>query len=120
MGWHGLLMKRHGPISYLEPLTEAGSATRRRRHFQVGTAPKMDGLTLSRTSCYFCTIGLLSVLPPEQQMPESAEPLAYQFDDFLLDRAAGVLLRRQPGGAMTRVQLGSRAFQVLSLLVERR
>src|SRR4051794_40328164 len=53
-------------------------------------------------------------------MPDSAEPLTYCFDDFLLDKAAGVLLRREPSGSMARVPLGSRAFQLLSLLVERR
>jgi DNA-binding winged helix-turn-helix (wHTH) protein len=53
-------------------------------------------------------------------MPDSAEPLTYCFDEFLLDKAAGALLRRQPNGTISRVQLGSRAFQLLSLLVERK
>ena len=53
-------------------------------------------------------------------MPDSAEPLRYCFEDFLLDKAAGVLLRHGADGGVSRIQLGSRAFQLLSLLVERR
>ena len=53
-------------------------------------------------------------------MPDSAEPLVFRFDDFLLDRPAGTLLRVHPDGQTSRVPLGTRAFRILSLLVERR
>ncbi len=55
-----------------------------------------------------------------KQVPDSAEPLVFRFDDFLLDRPAGALLRVQPDGQTSRVPLGTRAFRILSLLVERR
>jgi len=51
-------------------------------------------------------------------MPESADPLIFRFDNFLLDKAAGTLLRRQSDGQTSRVQLGPRAFRLLCLLVE--
>jgi TolB-like protein/DNA-binding winged helix-turn-helix (wHTH) protein/tetratricopeptide (TPR) repeat protein len=53
-------------------------------------------------------------------MPDTAEPLALRFDDYLLDRSAGVLLRVHPYGQMSRVPLGARAFGILCLLAERR
>ena len=53
-------------------------------------------------------------------MPDSAEPLVFRFDDFLLDRPAEVLLRLHPDGQTSRVPLGTSAFRILSLLVERR
>ena len=53
-------------------------------------------------------------------MPDTAEPLAFRFDDFLLDRPAEALLRVHPDGQTSRVPLGTRAFRILSLLVERR
>ncbi len=52
-------------------------------------------------------------------MPDLAEPLAFRFDDYLLDRSAGLLLRLHPDGHTSRVPLGARAFAILSLLVER-
>ena len=53
-------------------------------------------------------------------MPDTAEPLAFRFDDFLLDRPAEALLRVHPDGQTSRIPLGARAFRILSLLVERR
>ena len=53
-------------------------------------------------------------------MPDSAEPRTFRFDDFLLDRPAEALLRVHPDGQTSRVPLGTRAFRILSLLVERR
>jgi adenylate cyclase len=53
-------------------------------------------------------------------VPDAAEPLAFRFDDFLLDRPAEALLRVHPDGQTSRVPLGARAFRILSLLVERR
>ena len=53
-------------------------------------------------------------------MPDPAVPLALRFDNYLLDRPAGVLLRLHPDGQTSRVPLGGRAFRILCLLVERR
>jgi TolB-like protein/DNA-binding winged helix-turn-helix (wHTH) protein len=53
-------------------------------------------------------------------MPDLAEPVLYRFDDFLLDRQAGTLTRQRPDGQQTSVEIGSRAFQILCLLVDRR
>lgn len=53
-------------------------------------------------------------------MPDLGEPLAFRFDDYLLDQSAGALLRLHPDGQTSRVALGARAFRILSLLVERR
>src|SRR6476661_4002283 len=53
-------------------------------------------------------------------MPDLAEPLAFRFEDYLLDQSAGVLLRLRPDGQTSRVPLGGRAFRILCLLVERR
>src|ERR1700712_3110784 len=53
-------------------------------------------------------------------MPDPAEPLTFQFEDFLLDKPARKLFRLGPDGQMTNVQLGTRAFQILCLLVGRR
>jgi DNA-binding winged helix-turn-helix (wHTH) protein len=52
-------------------------------------------------------------------MPDLAEPLEFRFDNHLLDRSAGVLLRLHPDGQTSRVPLGTRAFRILCLLVER-
>ena len=52
-------------------------------------------------------------------MPDLAEPLEFRFDNHLLDRSAGVLLRLHPDGQMSRVPLGTRAYRILCLLVER-
>ena len=43
-----------------------------------------------------------------------------RFDDFLLDLQAGVLLRFDADGTWAPVPLGSRGFQILNLLIERR
>ena len=48
-----------------------------------------------------------------------AEPLSFRFDNLLLDKPAGALLRLRPDGQTTRVPLGSRSFAILCLLVER-
>ena len=53
-------------------------------------------------------------------MPDLAEPLAFRFENYLLDQSAGVLLRLRPDGQTSRVPLGGRAFRILCLLVERR
>jgi adenylate cyclase len=52
-------------------------------------------------------------------MPDSTNPRMFRFDDFMLDKAAGILLRIGPDGRPARVQLGTRAIQILRLLVER-
>src|SRR4051812_17582560 len=53
-------------------------------------------------------------------MPDLTEPTSFRFDEFLVDKQAGALLRFHPDGQATPVQIGSRAFQLLCLLVERR
>jgi DNA-binding winged helix-turn-helix (wHTH) protein len=53
-------------------------------------------------------------------MPDLAKPVVYRFDDFLLDRRARTLFRLHPDGHTTAVQIGSRGFQILSLLVDHR
>jgi TolB-like protein/DNA-binding winged helix-turn-helix (wHTH) protein/Tfp pilus assembly protein PilF len=52
-------------------------------------------------------------------MPDLAEPMVLRFDNYLLDRSAGVLLRLDPDNGTSRVPLGGRAFRILCLLVER-
>jgi TolB-like protein/DNA-binding winged helix-turn-helix (wHTH) protein len=52
-------------------------------------------------------------------MPDLAEPVVCRFDEFLLDRQARTLTRLQPDGEQTSVEIGSRAFQILGLLVDR-
>jgi TolB-like protein/DNA-binding winged helix-turn-helix (wHTH) protein/tetratricopeptide (TPR) repeat protein len=52
-------------------------------------------------------------------MPDVAEPAVRRFDDFLLDSRAGTLMRVWPDGRKTSVEIGSRAFQILCLLVGR-
>ena len=52
-------------------------------------------------------------------MPDLAEPPVLRFDNYLLDRSAGVLLRLHPDGKTRPVSLGGRAFRILCLLVER-
>jgi TolB-like protein/DNA-binding winged helix-turn-helix (wHTH) protein/tetratricopeptide (TPR) repeat protein len=52
-------------------------------------------------------------------MPDLAEPAVCRFDDFLLDRQAGTLTRLRPDGEQTSVEIGSRALQILCLLVDR-
>ena len=49
----------------------------------------------------------------------SGGAVGHKFDNYLLDRSAGVLLRLQLDGKASRVPLGSRAFCILCLLVER-
>jgi DNA-binding winged helix-turn-helix (wHTH) protein/TolB-like protein/tetratricopeptide (TPR) repeat protein len=44
----------------------------------------------------------------------------YLFDDFLLDRDARALYRLSPQGERTAVPVGSRAFDILLLLIDRR
>jgi DNA-binding winged helix-turn-helix (wHTH) protein len=53
-------------------------------------------------------------------MRDVAEPLAFRFDNYLLDRSVGALLRLHPDGQTSPVSLGNRAFRILCLLVERR
>ena len=53
-------------------------------------------------------------------MPNLAEPLLRRFDNFLLDEQAGTLSRLHPDGRQSVVQIGSRAFQILCLLADRR
>jgi DNA-binding winged helix-turn-helix (wHTH) protein/TolB-like protein len=52
-------------------------------------------------------------------MPDSADPRTFRFDNFVLDKPTGILLRIRPDGAPGQVQLGTRAFRILCLLVER-
>lgn len=44
----------------------------------------------------------------------------YQFENFLLDRGAGALFRLAPDGGRVELRLGSRAFDLVRLLIERR
>ena len=53
-------------------------------------------------------------------MPELTEPLCWRFDGLLLDPQAGTLLPGASGRATAPVPVGSRAFQLLCLLVEHR
>jgi len=53
-------------------------------------------------------------------MPDLAEPAVLRFDDFLLDRQAGTLSCLNPDGQWTTIQIGSRAFQILCRLADRR
>jgi adenylate cyclase len=53
-------------------------------------------------------------------MPDTAEPAICRFNDFLLCKQAGTLFRLHPDGRRSPVQIGSRAFQMLCLLVDRR
>jgi adenylate cyclase len=48
------------------------------------------------------------------------DPAILRFDCFLLDRQSGTLSRLHPDGHQILVQIGSRAFQILCLLMERR
>jgi len=52
-------------------------------------------------------------------MVSPPEPAVWQFNTFLIDRRAGVLFRLQLDGRRVHVPLGSRAFQILCLLIER-
>ena len=53
-------------------------------------------------------------------MPDLAEPGVYRFDSFVLDQQTSTLSRLHPDGQKTLVRVGSRAFQILCLLVQRR
>ena len=53
-------------------------------------------------------------------MDRPDEASTCRFDDFVLDLRGYVLLRLQADGTSIPVPLGSRAFQILSLLIERR
>ena len=53
-------------------------------------------------------------------MPDLAEPAICRFDNFLLDKQALTLCQLHADGHTTPVQIGSRALQVLCLLVDRR
>jgi len=53
-------------------------------------------------------------------MLEPPESVLHRFEDFLLDMYAGSLFRVHPDGQRSEIQIGSRAFQILSLLVDRR
>jgi DNA-binding winged helix-turn-helix (wHTH) protein/TolB-like protein/tetratricopeptide (TPR) repeat protein len=53
-------------------------------------------------------------------MPDSLDHSNFRFDNFLLDKATGVLSRLSSDGQIRRVQLAPRAFRLLCLLVERR
>lgn len=54
-------------------------------------------------------------------MPDQAEsvPIVYRFDDFLLDKQTRTLSRLHANGHRTAVRLGSRAYELLCLLVDR-
>jgi len=49
-----------------------------------------------------------------------AEPLTCRFDNFLLDREGRALYRLSTGGERTVVPIGSRALEILCLLIDRR
>jgi len=53
-------------------------------------------------------------------MADLSEPAVCRFDDFMLDRETGTLSRVHPDGRSTSIPLGSRALQILCLLVDRR
>jgi TolB-like protein/DNA-binding winged helix-turn-helix (wHTH) protein/Tfp pilus assembly protein PilF len=53
-------------------------------------------------------------------MDSPAEAIIWRFDDFLLDVRLGVLFRVDAPRAPTPISLGSRAFEILRILVERR
>ena len=53
-------------------------------------------------------------------MPDLAEPAICRFDNFLLDKQALTLCQLHADGHTTPIQIGSRALQVLCLLVDRR
>jgi TolB-like protein/DNA-binding winged helix-turn-helix (wHTH) protein len=52
-------------------------------------------------------------------MDDLAKPAVWRFDDFLLDKRAGTLLRLHRDGRRTTISIGSRAFQILCLLTAR-
>jgi TolB-like protein/DNA-binding winged helix-turn-helix (wHTH) protein len=52
-------------------------------------------------------------------MDISAEPLACRFDEFLLDREGRVLYRLTTGGERREVSIGSRALEILWVLIDR-
>jgi TolB-like protein len=52
-------------------------------------------------------------------MDAFAEPLTCRFNDFLLDRQSRALYRENIGGERTVVPIGSRAFEILCLLIDR-
>ena len=49
-----------------------------------------------------------------------AEARSYGFDNFLLDREGRILSRLNANGERRTVPLGSRAFEILCLLIDRR
>ena len=53
-------------------------------------------------------------------MDALAEPLTCRFDDFLLDREGRALYRLSAGGKRTVVPIGSRAHEILCILIDRR
>jgi adenylate cyclase len=53
-------------------------------------------------------------------MDTLAEPQTYMFDDFLLDRWGRALYRLDSNGERTVAPVGSRAFEILLLLIDRR
>jgi adenylate cyclase len=53
-------------------------------------------------------------------MDALTEQLTFRFDDFLLDRECRALYRLNTSGERTVVPLGSRAFEILCLLIDRR
>jgi DNA-binding winged helix-turn-helix (wHTH) protein len=53
-------------------------------------------------------------------MPDLAEPVICRFDNFLLDRQARTLCQLHSDGRATPILIGSRALQILCLLVDRR
>ena len=53
-------------------------------------------------------------------MPDLAEPAVCRFDKYLLDRQSLTLCQVHADGHTTPVQIGSRALQVLCLLIVRR
>src|SRR4051794_3186192 len=61
----------------------------------------------------------LGAASAEEAMPDFAEPAICRFNDFLLDKREG-LFRLDLDGGKTPIQIGSRALQILCLLVDRR
>src|SRR4051794_7639052 len=55
----------------------------------------------------------------EEDMDSLSDPVIYEFDDFVVDARSGTLFRTQPDGRRTPVLIGSRAFQILCLLIGR-
>jgi DNA-binding winged helix-turn-helix (wHTH) protein len=53
-------------------------------------------------------------------MDAFAGPSMCRFNDFLLDRQSRALYRLNTGGERSTISIGSRAFEILCLLIDRR